>query len=251
MTSINVLDLPILYKSLVPLCTLFHPRHGIALSDGVAFAAATHAIPLTVDEFSIAQRDLAIVFGIGDSAAPLALCGLTAGANLYIDSAGKWQEGIYLPAFIRRYPFMLAKLGTEATELSLCFDDTSDIVTPRADNKLFSGDNQTETTRAILRFCVEFEGAVLRTRHFIQELERLDLLIDGEIRIERSKAEPVFFRGFRIVAEDRLQGIPASQARKMTESGMMGLIYAHLLSLCQISTLSERQFEAHPNYLSV
>ena len=235
-------QLPLFYNSLVPLSTQFHQGYGLAVQDGIGFTSVTHAIPLTVDEFSVAQRSFPIIFGMGPSPAPLALLSLTDGLNLYVDKDGKWEDGAYLPAFVRRYPFMLAKLGPDAAELSLCFDDTAGIVTPDAADKLFDGDQASPTTKRVLDFCDQFEQAVARTRGFMEELEKLDLLTDGEVTIQQpDMPEPSVYRGFRMVAEEKLQNLRGDQARKMIQNGMMGLIYAHLFSLSQISHLFERQ----------
>jgi len=235
-------QLPLFYNSLVPLSTQFHQNYGLAIQDGIAYTSITHAIPVTVDEFSVAQRSFPIIFGMGENPAPLALLSLTDGVNLYVDKDGKWEDGAYLPAFVRRYPFMLAKLGPDASELSLCFDDTAGIITPDAEDKLFDGDQPTATTKRILDFCEQFEQAVARTRGFMDELTKLDLLTDGEVTIQQpDMPEPSVYRGFRMIAEERLQNLRGDQARKMIQNGMMGLIYAHLYSLSLISHLFERQ----------
>lgn len=235
-------QLPLFYNSLVPLSTQFHQNYGLAIQEGIAYTSITHAIPVTVDEFSVAQRSFPIIFGMGENPAPLALLSLTDGVNLYVDKDGKWEDGAYLPAFVRRYPFMLAKLGPDASELSLCFDDTAGIITPDAEDKLFDGDQPTATTKRILDFCEQFEQAVARTRGFMDELTKLDLLTDGEVTIQQpDMPEPSVYRGFRMVAEERLQNLRGDQARKMIQNGMMGLIYAHLYSLSLISHLFERQ----------
>lgn len=242
MASMPAPQLPLFYNSLVPLSSQAHANHGLAVDVGLGFTTVTHAIPLTVDEFAVAQRSFPIIFGVGPNPAPLALLSLTDGVNLYVDDKGKWEPGAYMPAFVRRYPFMLAKLSPEANDLSLCFDDTSAIITAEAEDKLFDGDAPSETIKRILSFCEQFEQAVARTRGFVEELEKLDLLTDGEVTIQQpDMPEPSVYRGFRMVAEEKLQNLRGDQARKMVQNGMMGLIYAHLFSLSHITTLFERQ----------
>jgi len=239
------MQLPLFYNSLVPLSSQMHPDFGLQRRDDVAFTKVTHAVPVTVDEFAVVQRNYPIVFGLGENPAPLALMGLNEGQNLYVDAAGQWQPNSYIPAFVRRYPFMLAKLSPDAEELSLCFDDSSGIVTAEGSEKLFDGDAPSEVTKGILSFCEQFEQAVFRTRGFMEELTKLDLLIDGEVTIQQGDmAEPAVYRGFRMVAEEKLQNLRGDQARKMVQNGMMGLIYAHLFSLSQITDLFEKQRNA-------
>ncbi len=237
--------LPLFYSNLVPLSSQFHPRHGLKQRENLAFTRKTHAIPITVDEFAIAQRHYPIVFGLGENPAPLALVGLQEGTNLYLGADDQWEPGQYIPAFVRRYPFMLAKLSPTSEELSLCFDDTTDLIAADAGEALFDGNDPSETTKSVLAFCEQFEQAVFRTRAFMDELAKLDLLMDGEVTIQREGlAEPAVYRGFRMVAEDRLQGMRGDQARKLVQSGMLGLAYAHLFSLSLISGLFDKQFAA-------
>jgi hypothetical protein len=238
-------SLPLFYGGLVPLSSQLHPTHGLKPRSDLAFSRKTHAIPVTVDEFAIVQRFYPIVFGLGDNPAPLALVGLQEGNNLYLGADDQWEPGQYIPAFVRRYPFMLARLSPQSDDLSLCFDDTAGQIVAGEGEPLFNGTDPTDTTKSVLAFCEQFEQAVMRTRAFMDELAKLDLLMDGEVTIQREGlSEPAVYRGFRMIAEDRLQNLRGDQARKMVQSGLMGLIYAHLFSLSLISPLFERQFAA-------
>jgi hypothetical protein len=237
--------LPLFYQSVVPLSSQTHATYGLKVREHLSFTRNTHAIPVTVDEFAMCQRSFPIVFGLGDAAAPLALLGLQEGSNLYVDVNGQWDPNAYVPAFVRRYPFMLARLSPDTQDLSLCFDETSGQLEDGAGEPLFADGAPSETTRAIMNFCEQFEQAVGRTRGFIDELTKLNLLMDGEVTIQREGlAEPAVYRGFRMVDESRLQNLRGDQTRKLVQNGMMGLIYAHLFSLSLISPLFERQFAA-------
>jgi len=238
-------SLPLFYGGLVPLSSQLHPTHGLKPRSDLAFSRKTHAIPVTVDEFAIVQRFYPIVFGLGDNPAPLALVGLQEGSNLYLGADDQWEAGQYIPAFVRRYPFMLARLSPQSDDLSLCFDDTAGQIVADEGEPLFNGTEPTDTTKSVLAFCEQFEQAVMRTRAFMEELAKLDLLMDGEVTIQREGlAEPAVYRGFRMIAEDRLQDLRGDQARKLVKSGMLGLGYAHLFSLSLISGLFEKQFAA-------
>ena len=238
-------SLPLFYGGLVPLSSQLHPTHGLKPRSDLAFSRKTHAIPVTVDEFAIVQRFYPIVFGLGDNPAPLALVGLQEGSNLYLGADDQWEAGQYIPAFVRRYPFMLARLSPQSDDLSLCFDDTAGQIVADEGEPFFNGTEPTDTTKSVLAFCEQFEQAVMRTRAFMEELAKLDLLMDGEVTIQREGlTEPAVYRGFRMIAEDRLQDLRGDQARKLVKSGMLGLGYAHLFSLSLISGLFEKQFAA-------
>jgi hypothetical protein len=237
--------LPLFYSNLVPLSSQQHAGFGLKARDDMAFTKGTHAIPVTVDEFTVVQRHYPIVFGLGENPAPLALVGLQEGQNLYVGADNMWEANQYVPAFVRRHPFILARLQPNSEELSLCFDDGADLVTADAEQKLFDGTDPSDLTKNVLQFCEQFEQAVMRTRAFMDELAKFDLLMDGEVTINREGLDqPAVYRGFRMVSEEKLQALRGDQARKLVQSGMLGLIYAHLFSLALISPLFERQFAA-------
>ncbi len=231
-------QLPLFYRNLVPLSSELHAGFGLKPRPNLEFARLTHAVPITVDEFALAQRNYPIVFGTDQVAVPLALVGLREGENLFLEPDGQWRPRAYIPAYIRRHPFMLARLQPDSQMLSLVFDDSWGLVAEDGEQKLFDGTEPSETTKGILKFCEEFEAAVARTRGFMEELGKLGLLMDGQASIQNpGMAEPANFSGFRMVDEKKLQNIRGDQARKMVQNGMMGLIYAHLFSLGQMREL--------------
>lgn len=235
--------LPVLYNQLEPLSSSVHGAHRLVPQDALASVASLHAIPLTVDEFVLAQRSYPIVFTVGPNPVPLALLGLNEGVNLFVDEGGRFKGDSYIPAYLRRYPFMLAKLRPDTDELSLCFDPSSGIISTDGEGQALFDDGQpSETTKAILSFCEEFEQSGARTGAFIEELERHGLLIDGEVAIQpEGAAQPFIYRGFRMVAEDKLKEMRGDVARKLMQSGAMALIYAHLFSLSLVRDLFMRQ----------
>ncbi len=234
--------LPLFYKSVAPLSWQIHPDWGFQSPDSLSFAATTHAIPLTVDEFSMAQRHYPVIFGSGFAAAPLALVGLAEGRNLFIDHEGTWQAGSYIPAYVRRYPYLLAKLNPDAEDLSLCIDDASGFFGPSQGEPLFDGQEPTAATKAALDFCAQFEEAVNRTRVFMDDLEKSELLIEGEVTIQLTgREQPAQYRGFRMIDENKLREVRGDQLRKWSQSGMLGILYAHLFSLPLIRDLYEKQ----------
>jgi hypothetical protein len=209
--------------------------------------AKTHAVPVTVDEFALIQRNYPIVFAIGDSPVPIALFGLNEGVNVFLEESGKSIDSgpLYIPAYIRRYPFMLARLRPESDELSLCFDPTSGAVGDFDDGEaLFDGDQPSETTKAVLNFCEQFETAGQRTTAFMEELKNSGLLMEGEVAIQpEGSDQPFIYRGFRMVDEEKLRDLPAEDLRRMNQNGMLALIYAHLFSLSQMREVFGRQVQ--------
>lgn len=245
MASVPQPQLPLFYKDLLPLNSRDHSDWKVSSFDNAGFLANTHAIPLTVDEFVDAQRSYPIVFTAGENPLPIALMGLNEGVNTFIGDDGKLVGDVYVPAYIRRYPFILAKLRADSEDMSLCFDPTAGVVAKQDEGQaLFKDDAKpTEYTDGVLEFCRRFEESGQRTRAFLEELKKLDILMDGEIAITRGDLpdRPFVYRGFRMVDEKKLRELPAETAEQLNKNGMMMLIHAQLFSMNLMRNVFERQ----------
>ena len=225
--------LPLFYEDLEPLSSAVHQNFKTRSSDKAPFLVNSHAIPITIDEFISVGRFCPIIFSVGETSVPLALMGLNEGVNVFVDAEGKLLGETYVPAYVRRYPFMLARLQPDAQELSLCFDPTSGLVGDFEDGTpLFDGEKPSEATNNVLKFCEEFELSAQRTVQFMQELKDADLLMDGEVSIQaQGSDQPVVYRGFTMVNEEKLRELRGDELRKMNQNGMLALIFAHLFSM--------------------
>ncbi|MFT3968571.1 MAG: SapC family protein [Sphingobium sp.] len=235
--------LPILYADLVPLNSQQHAGFRLRANEAAPFLAQHHAVPLTIDEFVQAQRFLPIVFSSGEEPVPLALMGLNEGVNTIVDDEGKLRGPTYVPAYIRRYPWMLARLRPDSDELSLCFDPEAGTVGEHEEgDALFDGTEPTELTRNILSFCESFEQAAARTAEFVKELKSYDLLMEGEVAIQPDGADkPYVYRGFQMINEQKLRDLRGDVLRKINQNGMLPLIHAHLFSLQLIREIFQAQ----------
>lgn len=236
-------NLPLLFNDLSPLSSVDHATWKARRSDTAPFLAKQHAIPVTIDEFAVAQRHYPIIFSAGDNPVPLALMGLNEGINTFVDDDGKLIGDVYVPAYVRRYPFLLARLREDAEELSLCFDPTADAIGPYDEgDALFEDGKPTEAVQSILAFCEQFEQAGQRTTAFMQELTDQKLLMDGEVSIQMADNEqPFIYRGFQMVNEEKLRELRGDTLRKMMKSGLLPLVHAHLFSLQTMREIFGRQ----------
>src|SRR3954463_14180735 len=239
-------QLPLFYQTLEPVNVAQHGNMKVRTMLKMGQIGQTHAIPVTVDEFALAQRHYPIVFSIGDNPIPIALMGLNEGVNVFLDKDGRPTDpSVYIPAYIRRYPFLLARLRPDSDELSLCFDPTAEAVGEFKEGEpLFDGDQPSEATKAILQFCEQFETAGQRTAAFMEDLKKSGLLMDGEVAIQpEGYQQPFIYRGFQMIDEEKLRELRGDELRKMNQNGMLPLIYAHLFSLAQMRDVFGRQLQ--------
>jgi hypothetical protein len=245
-TAAPTQNLPLFYSAIEPLNLDQHGKMKVRGITSMPEVGHTHAVPLTVDEFTLVQRHFPIVFSVGDTPVPIALMGLNEGVNVFLDDNGRSTDpNLYIPAYLRRYPFLLAKLRPDSDELSLCYDPTSGAVGEFDEGEpLFEGDQPSAATKAILEFCEQFEAAGLRTNAFVEDLVKSDLLMDGEVAIQpEGFDQPFVYRGFRMVDEEKVRNLRGDELRKMNQNGMLPLVYAHLFSLSQMRDIFARQMQ--------
>jgi hypothetical protein len=239
-------NLPLLYNGLEPLNRNAHGNYKVRRLTGLDRVATNHAIPVTVDEFAIVQRHFPIVFSSGDNPVPIVLMGLHEGTNTFFDEKGVAREPqVYIPAYMRRYPFVLAKLRDDSDELSLCFDPTSGTVGEFDDGEaLFVDGEPSEATKAILQFCEQFEQAGHRTQAFMNEVKELGLLMEGEVAIQPEGADqPYIYRGFQMVDEEKFRNLTGDKLRKLNQNGILPLLMAHMFSLSVIREIFARHVQ--------
>jgi len=238
-------NLPLFYKNLMPLQSGVHANYRLRTPDKAPFFAQAHAVPVTIDEFVNAQRFYPIVFSVGDNPVPLALMGLNEGVNVFLDDSGELRGELYVPAYVRRYPWLLARTSPDAPELSLCFDPDSGVVGEYEDGEpLFDGDKPSIATNNVVKFCEDFEMSAQRTGAFVKELQDLGLLMDGEVSIQLdSEEQPYVYRGFLMVNEEKFKALTDEQLRKISDNGILPLVIAHLFSLSMIRDIFGRQMQ--------
>ncbi|MBN9504628.1 MAG: SapC family protein [Altererythrobacter sp.] len=237
-------QLPLFYKDLMPLNSRDHGSWRSRSIDKASWINSQHAIPLTVEEFPQAQRDFPIVFSAGENPVPLGLMGLNEGVNVFFDEQGTLLGDSYVPAYVRRYPFLLAKLRPDTDEMSLCFDPSAEILGEYPEGEqLFVEGEPSEHTKSVLDFCEKFEEAGARTQAFMEELQKADLLMEGEVSIRQNDKpdQPYIYRGFRMVNQDKLREVDADTLKRWNESGLLPLIYAHLFSLDLMRVIFAKQ----------
>lgn len=244
--SLNSQTLPLFYKDLVPLNSNAHAAWHTRLTDKASWLAGHHAVPLATDEFAKAQRFFPIIFSAAEKPVPLALMGLNEGSNVYIDADGSFDPKLYVPAYVRRYPFLLARLEPDSADLSLCFDPNSDLVGEFDEgDALFADGEPADRCKSILAFCEQFEIAGQQTTAFVELLEKHDLLSDGEFTIQREgDAQPSVYRGFKMVADEKLNALSGEVLAELHQNGALRLIHLHQASLGIISEIFAMQASA-------
>ena len=235
------------YNEVAPITAERHSNwHAREVKD-FSFAKKTNSVPLMAAEFLSALSDYPIVFaGDEESVLPVLLLGMRNSENAFIGSEGDWK-GRYIPAFIRRYPFVLA-LSDDGEKYYLCIDET------------FSGFNQsdegpalitedgtpTEYTEGVLQFLSQYQAEFERTQAICKKLKDLNLLEAKQVQATSPTGETMTVDGFFAVEPSRLATLSSEAIVDLVRSGTYELICFHLASLRNFELLRDRSLAVEP-----
>jgi hypothetical protein len=224
------------YSKPEPLAPELHGKLGVKRLDGpFTFAKAGHAIPLTVGEFPLAAVSGPIIF-VGDEKLPLAVMGLNAGDNMFVRPDGLFEPGVYVPAYVRRYPFVFAN-DDSAQQMVLCIDRAAPFIVENADLPFFDANGQpSEYTKNCVEFCNSFEVERQRTMSFVQILRDLDLFETKTATFTPANPDGTPGESQKIaeyfgISEEKLNKLPTDKLTELRDNGALAQIYAHLVSL--------------------
>ncbi len=232
---------PLFYKNVVPINKEQHGELYIEAIEGFDFAKQSSSLYIAAIEFAQAAREYAIVFGKDSSGAlfPAVLLGLNPNQNLYIDKKSKW-DATYIPAYARRYPFILARADEAAeAQYTVCIDEGyKGFNTAKEGKPLFDKKGeQTEVLSQAVNFLKEYQEHVDLTRSFCEQLAELDILESMTANIEMKSGEKLSIGGFFAVNRDKLKALKPGKLADLLKTDQMELLFYHLFSLKNVNTL--------------
>lgn len=223
-----------LYQQPVALDKSVHRLCGVRAPQGYRFAAAVNSVPLALSEFDAAAAWYPIVLlrDRADAVFPVAVLGLERGRNAWVDAAGNWVDDAYIPAWIRRYPFVLGRRAGEQQASRVCVDAPA--LTSAGGEPLF--DAQGQATRYLddaRRFLARYQRELLAARAFGVRLHALSLL--RPLQLER--AAEGLRRRCHVVDTALLERLPDHDLLTLCRSDAMRALYLHTFSLRHLNRL--------------
>ena len=207
-------------------------------SDDFSFAARTNSVILAGVEFTEAAKEYPVVFAqAGEKVVPIALLGLRNEENLYVNE-GQW-DARYVPAFVRRYPFVLAETGEEGQRI-VCIDESYKGFSTEEGEPLFANDEPTPLLQRAIDFLEEYQKQYLRTEQFVKRLQEYDLLVTLNAKVDMPDGEQFSLNGLLAVDEQKMLQLSDEKALELYRSGELAWMYCHLMSLGSMSVLAEK-----------
>ena len=237
----------LIYEDVTPVTRKDHGKLSLKKGKTYEFAAETNAVPVVLTEFPRASGEFAIVFTeAAEGIIPAVILGVRDKENAYVGKDGGWEAG-YVPAFIRRYPFVFAT-DTKAETFTLMIDaNYSGFNDEGKGERLFDADGEhTAFLTNTLNFLREYQAHFGRTRAFGNKLAELGLLEPVEARVPLPKDPERRLTGFKIVNRDKLKALSGDVLAQMIKTDELELIFLHLFSLRNLTRLHEKMTAAVP-----
>ena len=234
---------PIFYKNIVPLNKETHGDWSVQAVANFRHTSETNSLYIAAIEFIKAANEYPIVFGIDrdESIFPVVILGLRKNENLYVNKKGEWLAN-YIPAYVRRYPFILAAGEEGSDQFTVCIDSDCPGFSDKGKGiKLFDVDgNESELLKNSVEFLKEYQNHIQLTTLFCKNIKDLGLLEPMKADIKMADGEEISLGGFVGVNREKLKALDADKLLNLVKTDQMELIYAHLTSLGNIDSLMSK-----------
>jgi hypothetical protein len=235
------------YQTVVPVSAQRHTGWSVKTGESYAFAAEVNSVPITAIEFAEAAAEYPIVFaGNENGVLPAVILGLRENENLSVTADGRWS-GKYIPAFVRRYPFVFSQ-DAEGKVFTLNIDETfSGCNQANRGEHLFDADgNQTTYLRTVLGFLQDYQARFRRTQAYCARLQELGLLQPMQAQFTLPGGDQRSLSGFMAVDRAKLTALPGDVLADMVAKDELECTYLHLASLRHFNEMAQKLQAAPP-----
>jgi hypothetical protein len=207
------------------------------------FCGRANAVPISYSEFAVACRDYPLAFvstDAGSSFSPIAVLGITEGENLFLHG-GRWEDSAYLPAYLRRYPFCMARVTLNSVEQAdrlICVEKAA--LSDNGERLFDESGAPIPRWQPIEKLLRDYEADIERAREMCAILADYRLLEPFALQAALAGGT-MSFGGMHRVDEKKLEFLNSAQHKILIRKGIMGRIYAHLMSLDNFARLISRK----------
>jgi len=231
----------LIYETAVPVSANRHRDGSVEVGGDYAFARSVNSVPLMAVEFPHAAAEYAVVFaGAQDAVMPAVILGMRGNENLYLNAQNAWSAK-YVPAFLRRYPFIFSTLD-EGKSFVLCVDEAFPGFNRKGRGQRLIGDDGKATpyVENVLKFLQEYQAQFNRTKEFCRKVKELDLLEPMQAQIDMGSGERLQLRGFWAVNRAKLKALAGEKLAELARTDELELLYLHLQSMRNFNALRDR-----------
>jgi len=231
----------LIYESAVAVSSARHGGWSVEVGADYTFSKNVNSVPLMAVEIQTAATEYAVVFsGTDEAMIPAVILGMRGNENLYLTGQGAWQAK-YLPAFVRRYPFVFSS-SADGKTFTLCIDESFPGCNQQGrGERLFDEQNKpTAYVENVLKFLEQYQAEFRRTQAFCAKLRELDLLEPMRAQANLASGEKVSLTGFMAVNRERLKALSPEALAELAKTDALELLYLHLQSMRNFSGMMDR-----------
>ena len=205
------------------------------------FCTKVRAVPLTISEIPEAIKYYPVIFMSQQDPVPLAVVGLHTDFNLFVDDQGNWDQGAYIPGYVRRYPFALAG-ESGGDRMALVIDRAYEGVSPDGASKLFDNGEMSEFVRQAMEFARTYETDKRLTEQVMAGLKEFEIIQTQTAQFTPTgTTQPRPFAQYAGVDEQKLRELPDDRFLELRRRNVLPILYAHLISLSNWRNLLVRR----------
>jgi len=203
----------------------------------------TNALPIAGVEFIEASREHAIAFinYQNEGIIPVYILGLRDNENLLLNPDNSWKYR-YIPAFVRRYPYIMVEPNEEGKS-AICIDaDYEGINDPNGDPIFIQEKDEIKPApplESAVEMLQDFSAQLIRTKEFTKRLEEYDLLQEITPQITLADGRNISIGGIYTIDEKKLLELEDKKALTLYRSGEMAWIYNQLASISNLLPLAD------------
>ena len=191
-------------------------------------------------EFADAGRHYPILFASGEGNGPIALTGVS-DRNVFVKD-DQWEEKLYVPGYVRRYPFALGGVQDDPDRLLLAIDAASDFFVHEGTEgvALFENGQPSQFTKEAMTFCETWQRETLNTIEYIKALRAKNLLVGRRVEGTLNDGQKFNVDGFEIIDVQKLTDLDADTVVAWHRCGWLAASFHHLSSLNRMNELIVR-----------
>ena len=238
---------PLFYRDVVLLSRDRHKDWFVDMAQGYEFTRATNSIYIAGTEFPMASREYPIVFAKDNhnNLVPVAMLGLRQDQNLMLAANGTWL-GSYIPAYIRRYPFILGNVAAEPNNYAVCIDESYCGFNTVGEGERLITENggHGEILSNSVKFLEEFHQHSEITAAFCKAIAEAGLVEPMQANFSMKSGSSFSLAGLHCVPRNKIKALSAEQLKDFADRDYLDLLYLHIYSLSNLDKLITRYEQA-------
>jgi hypothetical protein len=228
-----------MFKNIELLSKENHENLAIDKMDGYSFAKDLKFAPIGASEIAKLSCKFPVLITGGEDQYFSVLLALGNNDNYFTNF--KLEDGKFLPAFMRTYPFVMVNANEQNSERvfrAVGIDSGSDYVGNDKAIKVFSSKGElSDEVKPKVTLLQNFDKDRSKANELVSLLKEHNLLDKRDVSLKVDGKEKNILTDFYVVNKERLHSLPDNLIVEWTKNGIMYALESHLNSISNIDNL--------------